>query len=139
MKRFISIFLSLLMLASSSGVTLATHYCGGEAAKSAILLGHSDLNCDMEKMDEACENDAKVHPQLKSQQCCENHYTSVDADDTITPKQVLNSPDLKFFAAFVFTYLELNSSDTNNINPFLSYSPPLLTQDVCILHQSFLL
>lgn len=128
------------MLASSSGVAMATHYCGGQAVKSAFMLGHSSLDCGMKNMDTPCEKDADAEPQVRREKCCENHYLSIDTDDIIINSyQVLKSLDLTFVVALTYTYLGLNPFETDNNTPYLNYSPPLLEQDIRILHQSFLL
>ena len=142
MKKFLSIFLSILLLASSTGVTLATHYCGGMAVESQLMLGLAGLDCGMNDMDKdtGCKNQSEDSiSHLKAENCCENHYVSIDSEDTVITQLVLHSPDFKFFVAFAFTYLGLQLSEVDHNTPYLNYSPPLLAQDIPVLYQSFLL
>ncbi len=140
MKRLLSIFLSILMLTGSTGITMATHFCGGEAMETQLMYGHAALGCGMNDMEKECERqkDSSEHL-LKTENCCANHYTTIESDDTITSKQVFQTINLKFFVAFAFTYLGLQPSEVDNNSQYTNYSPPLLKQDIPILHQSFLL
>lgn len=142
MKKFLSIFLSILLLASSAGVTMATHYCGGQAMESQLMLGLAGLDCGMNDMDKntACEsqNDSS-EPHLKMENCCENHYVSIESEDTVITKLSIHAPDLNFFLALAFTYLGLHPAEVDHTTRYLNYSPPLLKQDIPVLHQSFLL
>lgn len=142
MKKFLSIFLSILLLASSTGVTMATHYCGGLAVKSQLMLGLAGLDCGMNDMDKekGCETeDDSSESHIKTENCCENQYLSIDSEDTVITKLSIHSPVLKFFLALAFTYLGLPPTEVDHTTPYLNYSPPLLAQDIPVLHQSFLL
>ncbi len=142
MKKFLSIFLSILLLASSAGVTMATHYCGGQAMVSQLMLGLAGLDCGMNDMDKdtACKTeDGSSESHLKTENCCENQYLSIDSEDTVITKLSFHSPDLKFFLALAFTYLGLHYTGVDHTTRYLNYSPPLLAQDIPVLHQSFLL
>jgi hypothetical protein len=61
MKKFLTIFLSVIYLAFTSGVVLSVHYCMGEVA--GVALGHEKADkcgtCGMDN-DGCCQDDVKV-------------------------------------------------------------------------------
>ncbi|WP_375580200.1 hypothetical protein ABWH96_03955 [Marivirga tractuosa] len=140
MKKVISIFLLFIMLASSSGVTMATHLCGEHVAKMAITFGQTDLNCGMDQMEMDCtkENSHTGH-QFQGKGCCENQYASMEFDEATTTKIVLKSIQLDFLVAFAYTYLGINPFAVDADTQYLNYSPPKLSQDIHVLYQSFLI
>ncbi len=140
MKKLIAIFLTLLMLSSSTGLALGTHYCGGKAVKTQLVIGHADIDCGMAKVSEKCEAGAngKV-PMLQKKPCCQNHYASVDTDNSLAYKTVISTNYLNFLMVFAPTFLMFNSSSLEENNIFLTYPPPFLKRDVQVLFQSFLI
>ena len=49
MKKTISIFLSILILASSSGIAYAQHFCSGMEMMAEVTLGEKHLSCGMDE------------------------------------------------------------------------------------------
>lgn len=47
MQRTISVLLTILILASSSGVTYAKHFCGDFEVVSTLTMGKKNLSCGM--------------------------------------------------------------------------------------------
>ena len=53
MKKFFSIILAVVLLASHMSLTIGTHMCRGEAIETRIIYGGSHLlGCGMEDMNE---------------------------------------------------------------------------------------
>lgn len=128
------------MLSSNVGVTMGTHLCGGMAVKTALMLGHSDLDCGMEQMEMDCVNSPEQGAAtLTKSKCCDNHYTSVESDDAVFSKTSLGSVNFEFLVAFAYTYAGIDLFVQDNSTPYTYYSPPLLKQDRPVLFQSFLL
>lgn len=138
MKGFLSILLSVLLLAGSTGITIATHFCAGHAVKSKVQLGHTDLDCGM-NMDSECPSDNSSDYILKSDNCCENHFQSIEADEMIKAQMAFKAVNLPFFIAFAYTLFDLITPEEQL--PVLAgeYAPPILAQDIPVLYQSFLL
>lgn len=136
MQKTLSIFLSVLMLLSSSGIAFSQHFCGEMEMASEITLGKKDLSCGMEDYtDSPCTN---TH--LTEDHCCQNQFTSVQTDDNFAKA----SWDMKFqklfFVAFVSEFIlpevEITSIQKKS---FADYDPPLLKQDLNILYDTFLI
>lgn len=135
MKKVISIGLSLLLLASSSGIAYAQHFCGEYEMLSQITLGEQYLSCGMAMDNPGCEDGA-----TQEHDCCDNHYTQVTTDDTFVKASFeieFNKPFVVTLAAiFVLQQPENYASDTNF---FREYHPPPLHQNFQVLYETFLI
>lgn len=137
MKKAISIFLSVLMLASSSGIAYAQHFCGGTEMMSEITLGEKQLSCGMDAdvPDSNCNDKTAA---FEAHDCCKNHITKIQTDDNFAKA----SFDLKLNKTFVATLIsvfvlqEVEITSTEKIF-FADYSPPPLEQDLNILYDTF--
>ncbi len=74
MQRIASIALLFLFTTAQVGLTFGVHYCQGEAVRSTLLYGSSEVpGCGMEKEEKECDADAPI---LKKH-CCEDERTTV--------------------------------------------------------------
>jgi len=138
-RNLVSIFLALLILLSNTGLTFATHYCGGFAVKRQLMFGHHALDCGMANMDSDCENLPPEDDTLKSKSCCENHYQTLDTDDDYNSCEIQTIPNPDFIVAFAQTFLAISISAGNEKQQYTHYSPPLLEYDMPVMNQVFLL
>ena len=139
MKKIISIFLSMLLLVSSSGMAYARHFCGGMEMISEITFGEKHLSCgmDMDAESSECGDEPKVSDE---KHCCENLIAKVQTDENFAKA----SFDLKFSTVFVATFNPIFELETEEIlSPktiyFAEYNPPPLLQDLNILYDTFLI
>ena len=135
MKQIISIFLSLLLLASSSGVAYAQHYCGDHEMMSKVTLGESYLSCGMVMETSPCDDEKMEIPS-----CCENQFTQVSTDDNFAKTSYKVDFDASFVAALVtiFVFKELPLDDLK-ANYYSAYNPPPLIKDIPVLYETFLI
>lgn len=126
------------MLTSHLGFAVGTHYCGGIAVEAKLMIGHEHLDCGMAGMDNECENKSEGKTYLDKIPCCENDYLSVEVEDEYKLSVERTTVNFDFVAAFVVSYLDVFSVDQEN--PQLTeYDPPLVTEDIPILHQVFII
>lgn len=139
MKKTISIFLSVLMLASSSGMAYAQHFCGGMEMMSEITLGEKNLSCEMDIPGPSshCGNETDSS---EAHDCCKNHITKIQTDDHFAKASFDVKLGKIFVATFVSVFLlqeiEISSSEKTF---FADYNPPPLEQDFTILYETFLI
>ena len=126
------------MLTSHLGFAVGTHYCGGLAVEAKLMIGHEHLDCGMADMDKECESksDGKTH--LDKIPCCENEYLTIEVEDEFKPSVEQTTFSFEFVAAIVVSYLDLFSVDEEN-GQLAEYDPPLVTEDISILHQVFII
>jgi hypothetical protein len=143
MKTFFSILLSVLLLASHMYLTIGTHYCGGEAVKSKILLGKTNLDCGMDGMDESCthsETPGEYGNHLKTAPCCENEYQIIEPTDKFVKEEVqIASFNVDFAFAYLIATLTFDVFPKSTENLYADYSPPHYQKDIQVLFQSFLI
>lgn len=120
------------------GFSFAAHYCGGKAVKMNLVLDSYTLDCGMKKMKPSCENE-QDETNVKKKGCCENEMFSLQVEDDY--QRSLNQPslDFDFVFSFVHTFIQVLASQIDLKAPFAEYSPPLRSQDVLVLFQSFLI
>ncbi len=61
------------MLASSTGVTYAKHFCGDFEVLSTITFGKKDLSCGMSLEADDCDDNNQ-----EPIDCCKNKYENVE-------------------------------------------------------------
>ena len=133
MQRTISILLAILMLASSTGVTYAKHFCGDHEVLSVITLGETYLSCGMKMEAKGCEDEKQ-----EDHHCCKNKYENVDTDDNFAKASFnldLNVPFItSFVSAFILQPLDFNQQSSP---VYADYDPPPLDEDISVLYQVF--
>ncbi|MCZ4318121.1 hypothetical protein O4H26_03870 [Aequorivita viscosa] len=139
MKKSISIFLSILMLASSSGIAYAQHFCSGMEMMAEITLGEKHLSCSMaeDATDSDC-NDKTVTPEAHD--CCKNHITKIQTDENFAKASFDLKLNKTFVATFVSVFILQEVEITFTEKTFFAdYNPPPLEQDLNILYDTFLI
>ncbi len=126
----------VLLLASTSGVAYAQHFCGDFEMMATITLGEKKLSCGMVAIvDDACANEKD-----EEHSCCDNQYTKITTDDNFTPSQDSFQVPINFVAAFVSVFVlqtEPLVSETAEI--YALYTPPPLIKDIPVLYETFLI
>jgi hypothetical protein len=134
-KKVISIVLSLLLLASSSGIAYAQHFCGEYEMLSQITLGEQYLSCGMAMDNPGCEDGA-----TQDHDCCDNHYTQITTDDTFVKATFEIEFNKTFAVAFAAIFvLQQIENKVLNTNFYADYHPPPLNHDFQILYETFLI
>lgn len=135
MRKIVSIVLSILLLASSSGIAYAQHYCGDYEMLAEITLGEKHLSCGMAMEAPGCEDSGtKVHS------CCDNHYTKVNTDDSFAKASFSIDFPVIFISAFVSVFVIQQIDDySSNINFYAEDHPPHLEHDFQVLYETFLI
>lgn len=136
MRKAIAISLSLILLLSNVGITLASHYCGGLAVESQFMIGANNLDCGMPDMDATCASTDAANT-VQSIPCCENHYTTVSVEDGFTVSNIASIPNAIFIQAFVATFIDFSFVRESLTDDFFTYLPPIPRQSITILFQVF--
>ena len=110
----------------------------GSEMESAIGFSTSHIECEMAKKKSNChsEKDASEH---KEKDCCNEEFELLILDQDLQ-KSTLNldySPE--FVVSFIYTFLGITIFPAEANENYTDYPPPLLRQDLQVLHQSFLI
>lgn len=141
MKKAISIFLSLLMLASSSGIAYAQHFCGGMEMMAEITLGEKMLSCGMDlHQNDANADCADETMAPEKHDCCSNHFTKIKTDENFAKASFDSKLNKTFVATFVSVFvLQAIEIPIAAQSFFADYSSPPLERDLNILYETFLI
>lgn len=135
MKKFISILLTILIIASCTGVTYAKHYCGDFEVVSTLTMGKKNLSCRMAMEADDCDSN-KEDPI----DCCKNTYENIDTDDNFINSYFKLQINKSFIASFVsvFVLQDVYFSD-KEINFFNGYDPPPIFDDIQLIYQVYII
>ncbi|TNE29283.1 MAG: hypothetical protein EP346_06585 [Bacteroidetes bacterium] len=143
MKWFKSIFFSLLLLVSNSGIAANYHWCAGELMDASISWGADELSCGMSEM-ETCPTTQDSpsdsgQSSYSPQSCCDQGSSVLNVDDELRQSTVdLSSVSGKFIVAFVLAFSTFNEEDENYIE-VLRHEPLPSRESLYILHCSYLI
>ncbi len=138
MKKTISILLSLLMFASSSGIAYAQHFCSGMEMMAEITLGEKLLSCGMDEVSDKCGDETFI---VKGHDCCENQFTKIQTDDNFAKASFDLKLNNTFVATFVAVFILQEVEEITSAEKifFADYNPPPLEKDLNILYETFLI
>lgn len=143
MHKVISIFLSFLLLTSATGIAYGQHFCGGNLAKSMLVLSAVSLNCGMEmnKTPATCELEKETATDLHNDSCCDNELHQVETDDHFSGSQFEFDFHTDFFVAFVSVFVLPSPEKIKEDIGIFNYSPPPIPikSDLLVLYQTFLI
>ena len=135
MQKAISILLCILMLASSTNITYAKHFCGDHEMLSIITIGEKHLTCGMKMEVTSCMDEKqKDHP------CCKNKYENVEVDDNFANTSINTLINIPFVKSFVSVFvLQLVNVDQKPTPIYADYESPPLDKETLILYQVFII
>ena len=139
-RTILSLSLAVLVLVSSLGVPLKQHFCGDKLM--AWSLYKAAESCGMEKpvpVKSTC--DKHPAPAEKPNSCCSDEVLVADSDDFTSnfSKTLEKQLDYNFVVAFTAVFSSLFQVFEPDFNVIPPYSPPVITLDIPVLVQAFLL
>lgn len=139
MRRYLAIFLAILLLSSNLGFSANIHYCGGRAVKSNISIGESNLGCGMESSPGKCEEAIRADDQFQQKNCCSDQHHSLQVEEELDQKKVSakQEPDFNDLVFSSASY-QLYSHSVDQYF-FFDHPPPAQKIDLQLKHQVFLI
>lgn len=144
--RFFAFSLALLMFITSASFVLDMHFCQGQL-KSVNFFGKAKNCHEMAAAMSSCPHhqnslkQAKKGCAMEQKGCCQNKTLTFQADqdqERISSEFTLNIPLQQFAVAWLISFgtsLNVENSQT----AYQLYRPPLISRDIYVLHESFLL
>lgn len=125
-RKIANVFLAILLLVATTGVTLNKHYCMGRLKSVAIFASANP-----------CSENGVPTPMP----CCEDTSEQLKVDElTKASFDFKGTADLYQIAAIAYVLLEQNYLSLDENKPaYYNYSPPLPDQDIRVLNQVFLI
>jgi hypothetical protein len=141
MRQFYAIILSVLMLTANVGISVATHFCGGEYVTTKIAVGEAQADCGMATNDMLCGENSTENPETIKAACCTNHVTNMS---TGTDFEQLKNFETLAASMLIIGWFNISTNPSLFSNATLKsrahhYATPLTIQDIPVLFQSFLI
>ncbi|MEY1638646.1 HYC_CC_PP family protein [Tenuifilum osseticum] len=142
MKQIFSILLSFILLASHINLTMGTHFCGGEAVETKIILGEKHLGCGMMGMEQPCdgsEHSNNNQVRFNNVPCCQNEFQTIQGTADFVKEAAQTVFNVDFTVAFIYTTLNLDLFPKSTHRVYTEYISPPLEKDIQVLFQTFLI
>ncbi|WP_166961715.1 MULTISPECIES: HYC_CC_PP family protein [Yeosuana] len=135
-SKILSFLLAALILLTTSSFRVNIHYCDNELVSMAFFGKAKVCEDYIEKNDFSVKNCSALH----EKDCCDSQTIVKQADNVFeTSKSELRIQTIVFLNTFYYTYQNLFAEKEKNLVPFDNYRPPLLTKDVQILLETYLI
>ncbi len=132
--HIVSIFLAVLVLFSTFSFTLEQHVCGGEIADYSFI-GNLE-SCEMPNSDHNNTDETS----LNKISCCQDIIETIQgANDELVIVKELDIQQEQFITAFIYSYSNLFEGSAKNNVPFKEYKSPIVTKDILVLYDIFLI
>ena len=139
-KKSLHIILAFLLLISTSGFSISTHFCQNQLQDLQFFCQAKTCG-ELQVEKESCHKSSSEEPKPCKKGCCESKsdFYQLDLDQQTTPT-TFKSLNINTLTAILLTFfnIELPSVDKKSID-YLNYKPPLLICDYTAELQTFLL
>lgn len=142
MMNVFSILLSFILLVSHISLTIGTHFCGGEAVETKIILGETHLGCGMMDMEDPLgdsENACNNRVSFDKIPCCENEYHTVQVSYEFLKDAAQKTFNAEFAIVFIYTQLNIDLYTKSRHQFFTENITPPFEKDIQVLFQTFLI
>ena len=126
--------MAFLVFFSTVSFTVDMHFCGDHLVDYSFFDDSAD--CGMKML----SPEGEECPMKAFMDCCSDEEFSQDGQDELALS--LENPDLdqrQFIQALVLTYIGFETGLAQQKIPFEHYDPPLITYDIQVLHETFLI
>lgn len=140
MKSFItkilSFFLALAILITTSSFTVDMHFCCNKLVDISVLGAANVCKNEVQKK----ESTTKQCSSIQEKDCCSNQTFSKKGDNTFKkPSNILEIETLVFLNTYFSSYILLFKRLDKKVFPFKLYRSPLISKDIQILNETFLI
>ena len=137
--RFTSALLAVMVFISSTGFSVDTHYCKGELKTVNFISEAKSCHSNPHKLNKACHHSKSAQALISKKDCCENKlihvYSEISKSNDYSEVKVSNQLGQLMVSPACFTALHL----ATRVPAFARYKPPLISKDIQIFFQTFLL
>jgi len=110
----------------------------GTEMESAIGFSTTEIECEMAKKKPTCHSE-KQSSNHEENDCCDEQFELVVLDQDLQKAQLALDYSPEFVVSLVYTFLGVSFFSIENQTNYQNYPPPILRQDLQVLHQSFLI
>jgi hypothetical protein len=121
-RKIVNVFLAVLLLVATTGITLNKHYCFGRLQSVAVFTSANPCENGMEDPMPCCEDTSE---ELKVDELAKSSF------------DFKSSTELYLLAAITYVLLDDTYSSSDKQSKYYNYDPPLPDQDIQVLNQVF--
>ncbi|WP_417371996.1 HYC_CC_PP family protein [Gelidibacter japonicus] len=131
-----SFFLAVTILFTTTSFTVDMHFCCNQLvdmtffgkARTCTVMGQE-------------KNDNSKHcTSIQEKDCCDSHTVVKEGDDTFQKSNTISEiKTLVFLNTYFYTYIHLFEGSDSKVISFQTYRPPLISTDIIILNETFLI
>ncbi|OBX23361.1 MULTISPECIES: HYC_CC_PP family protein [unclassified Bizionia] len=135
-SKILSFFLAVSILFSTSSFAVDMHFCCNKLVDIAFFSKAESCMDIVQKKDD----NLKQCSSIQEKDCCDNQSIVKEGDDTFKKSNtILETETIVFLNTFVYSYINLFKGLDENAISFRAYRPPLLSTDIIILNETFLI
>ena len=125
--------MAIVVLFSTMSFTLNMHYCGDTLVETALF--HKAKGCGMEMQKPSTEG-----CRIIKKNCCSDEQVVVDGQDELQLQiDTISFEQQLFIASFIYTYSTLFEGFDTTITSYEAYKPPLVTNQIYKVDESYLI
>lgn len=133
LKNTFVALLAVVVLSSTLSFSVHKHFCGPFLKDVSVMVPSHGCGMETVNSKDSCATNLE-------KSCCNDIIEVVQGqDDLKITWDNYSLEDQEFIALFTHSYIYTITGDSYVESPFNAYSPPLVIQDIPVLHQSFLL
>ena len=135
LHKILALIIALAVMFSSMSFTVEKHVCMGEVTDVSFF--NEAIGCGMEEL--VCDGDLNKIDLAKQTKCCDSIHELIPGNQS--EQQAVNSLELNDLAmVFAYIYSYVDELDDNLIDKYVVHSsPPLVSLDIQVLYQTFLI
>nr|WP_042288695.1 hypothetical protein [Nonlabens ulvanivorans] len=133
LKNISVLMMAVVVLCSTLSFSVHKHFCGPFLKDISIVVPSHGCGMETNNTTESCAV-------ALEKSCCNDVVELVKGQDDLKLSwDHFNLDQQQFIVLFTHSYIYSITGDDFVDTPFTSYSPPLVTRDIPVLHQSFLI
>jgi len=130
-----AVSMAFIVLFTTMSFTVSMHYCGDSLVDYSFTTLAESCGMDIKPSSETCDASS-----FTQDTCCNDKQLVIEGQDNLKLSfENLSLEQQTFVASFVYSYIDLFEVVEENNDSFSYYSPPVLTKDISVLHQTFLI
>ncbi|SNZ01360.1 HYC_CC_PP family protein [Flagellimonas pacifica] len=133
--KIVSYILTFAVLFATSSFSADMHFCCDKLVDMAVFGKAKPCDEKVKKTERPSKECS-----LGQKDCCNNvKFSKTGVDDIKKVTSELTSENYIFLHTFFYTYINGFEGLEKNVVPFLHYDPPLISKDIQVLHETFLI
>ncbi|WP_088353010.1 HYC_CC_PP family protein [Polaribacter haliotis] len=132
--KILAILMSFVVLFSTTSFAITKHYCGDTLIDTAVFnkAETCGMEMDLASTVEGCS--------VIKENCCNDEQILIDGQDEVQIQFDKISFEQKvFIASFIYSYVNLFEGLDKNVSSFQEYVPPIVTNHIYKIDESYLI